>query len=220
MNLFSIFDPSTSIMSLSWLVLILSVLFIPITFWKMNQSTIKIKNKILLTLSKEISYSLNKKEKGEKTVMILLFITILIMNVLALYPQVFSPTSHFAITIPLSLMFGFSLVIYGWFKNTNRMLTHLVPLGSPLAIVMFMVTVELVSTIIRPMTLCVRLTANLIAGHLLLALLGNALTQLSVIPVFIFLPTSLMLVILESTVACIQAYVFMTLVTLFMTEVK
>jgi F-type H+-transporting ATPase subunit a len=99
-------------------------------------------------------------------------------------------------------------------------LSHLVPQGTPSALIIFIVIIELVSNIIRPITLCVRLTANLIAGHLLMSLLGNALTSLPIITGIFALPVPLILTILESAVACIQAYVFITLITLYTTEVK
>lgn len=83
-----------------------------------------------------------------------------------------------------------------------------------------MVLIELVRNIIRPITLCVRLTANLIAGHLLLSLLGNALTRINFGLRIFSLPAPLILTILEAAVACIQAYVFITLITLYTTEVK
>lgn len=100
------------------------------------------------------------------------------------------------------------------------MLSHLVPQGTPAALMIFIVVIELVSNIIRPITLCVRLTANLIAGHLLMSLLGNALASIGTLISIAALPIPLILTILESAVAFIQAYVFMTLITLYTTEVK
>jgi len=85
---------------------------------------------------------------------------------------------------------------------------------------MFIVFIELVRNIIRPITLCVRLTANLIAGHLLITLLGNALINLSFVSFLFSFFIPLLLTILETAVAFIQAYVFITLVTLYTTEVK
>ena len=100
------------------------------------------------------------------------------------------------------------------------MLSHLVPQGTPAALIMFIVLIEFVRNIIRPITLCVRLTANLIAGHLLMSLLGNALVSMPPFYNTLSLPIPLMLTVLESAVACIQAYVFITLITLYTTEVK
>jgi len=100
------------------------------------------------------------------------------------------------------------------------MLTHLVPQGTPTALVSFIVLIEIVRNLIRPITLCVRLTANLIAGHLLLTLLRNSLISVRAIYSLILLITPITLTILEAAVACIQAYVFITLVTIYTTEAK
>jgi F-type H+-transporting ATPase subunit a len=100
------------------------------------------------------------------------------------------------------------------------MLSHLVPQGTPGLLIIFIVLIEIVSNIIRPITLCVRLTANLIAGHLLMSLLGNAISSMPVTGVILAIPVPITLTVLESAVACIQAYVFITLITLYTTEVK
>jgi F-type H+-transporting ATPase subunit a len=95
-----------------------------------------------------------------------------------------------------------------------------VPQGTPIALMSFMVLIELTRSLIRPITLCVRLTANMIAGHLLMTLLGNAIINLPFICSLTFLIAPLILTILETAVAVIQAYVFITLVTLYVTEIK
>ena len=94
----------------------------------------------------------------------------------------------------------------------------MVPLGTPYVLINLMVIIELISNIIRPITLSVRLTANMIAGHLLLSLLRNSSLQ----SVYFFSLSSLglvLLTILELRVALIQAYVFSMLITLYSTEV-
>jgi F-type H+-transporting ATPase subunit a len=97
-------------------------------------------------------------------------------------------------------------------------IAHLVPLGTPAALIPVIVIIETVSSIIRPATLAVRLAANMIAGHLLLALLGGqgslslrGATRL--LAVFLIL-----LIILERAVACIQSYVFTILSSLYLNE--
>lgn len=219
-NLFSVFDPSSAVISLSWIIVFLLPMFYPIVNWKLNYPIITIAKKLILTFKKEVRFTLNKKEKRRETIIIIAFSIVLIINFLALYPQIFSPTSHLTVTLPISLIFWVSLILFGWTKNTNHILAHLVPQGTPGALIMFIVIIELVRNIIRPITLCVRLTANLIAGHLLISLLGNALTTISPIIRTLSLPVPLLLTILESAVACIQAYVFMTLITLYTTETK
>ena len=99
------------------------------------------------------------------------------------------------------------------------MLAHLVPLGTPPVLIPFMVLIETVSNVIRPGTLAVRLAANMIAGHLLLVLLGNQGPTLSSSLLRILLVTQILLLTLESAVAIIQSYVFAVLATLYSREV-
>ncbi len=85
---------------------------------------------------------------------------------------------------------------------------------------MFIVVIETVSNIIRPLTLSVRLMANIIAGHLLLTLLGDLIVKLGLLMSFSILPVDLLLVILELAVAIIQSYVFLVLISLYISEVN
>jgi len=71
---------------------------------------------------------------------------------------------------------------------------------------------------IRPITLCVRLTANIVAGHLLITLLNNFLIQRRILAFFFIRAIPFILTVLERAVAFIQAYVFVTLVTLYANE--
>jgi len=91
-------------------------------------------------------------------------------------------------------------------------------MGTPLILINFIVLIELVSNIIRPITLSVRLCANIVAGHLLLSLLSNfSLNRF--IYFYYSLSGLLILGILEIAVALIQGYVFITLVSLYSTEI-
>lgn len=99
------------------------------------------------------------------------------------------------------------------------MFAHLVPQGTPSVLIPFIVLIETISNVIRPGTLAVRLSANIIAGHLLLTLLGNTGNSISTILVSILIFTQLLLLILESAVAIIQAYVFTILSTLYSREI-
>jgi F-type H+-transporting ATPase subunit a len=93
----------------------------------------------------------------------------------------------------------------------------LVPQGTPLPLINFMVLVELISNIIRPITLSVRLIANIVAGHLLISLLGGLAESSVLIGVSSLLPL-LLLRVLELSVCFIQAYVFITLIRLYIKE--
>jgi F-type H+-transporting ATPase subunit a len=82
-----------------------------------------------------------------------------------------------------------------------------------------MVCIETIRNIIRPGTLAVRLTANIIAGHLLLTLIGNTGNRLSYILLSVLVFSQIALLTLESAVAIIQSYVFAVLSTLYSREV-
>jgi len=98
------------------------------------------------------------------------------------------------------------------------MLAHLVPQSTPPALISFMVLIETISSLIRPITLSVRLAANMIAGHLLLTLLGNqtAVRGIILIPGMLF--AQIALLVLECAVAIIQSYVFIVLSSLYASE--
>jgi len=95
-----------------------------------------------------------------------------------------------------------------------------VPQGTPAVLIPFIVCIETIRNIIRPGTLAVRLTANIIAGHLLLTLLGNTGPSISYLLVTFLLIAQIALLILESAVAIIQSYVFAVLRTLYSREVN
>lgn len=99
------------------------------------------------------------------------------------------------------------------------MFAHLVPQGTPPVLIPFIVLIETIRNVIRPGTLAVRLSANMIAGHLLLTLLGNTGNSLSIIIVSVLIIAQLLLLTLETAVAIIQAYVFTILRTLYSREI-
>nr|ATN41132.1 ATP synthase F0 subunit 6 [Pterygota sp. 3 LC-2017] len=222
MNLFSIFDPSTNIFNLSfnWMSSILGILFFPMIFWFIPSRIMLFWNKIFSTLHKEFKMLIGIHSfKGTTFMFISLFTFILFNNFLGLFPYIFTSTSHMTITLTLALPLWISFMLFGWINNTKHMFAHLVPQGTPPVLMPFMVLIETISNVIRPGTLAVRLTANMIAGHLLLTLLGNTGNSLSTFLLSFLIITQLLLLILESAVAIIQSYVFTILSTLYSSEI-
>jgi F-type H+-transporting ATPase subunit a len=97
-------------------------------------------------------------------------------------------------------------------------LSHLVPLGTPSFLIPIIVIIETVRNIIRPITLSIRLAANMVAGHLLLTLLGSQGANVSIMIIIILMISLILLLILEVAVACIQSYVFTILSSLYLNE--
>ena len=100
------------------------------------------------------------------------------------------------------------------------MLAHLVPTGTPGALMPIMVIIESVRNIIRPGTLSVRLGANMMAGHLLLTLLGSQGPTSASVVLLLLIVALILLLILEVGVACIQSYVFTVLRSLYLNELS
>ena len=99
------------------------------------------------------------------------------------------------------------------------MFAHLVPQRTPTALMPFMVLIESIRNVIRPLTLSVRLIANIVAGHLLITLLGNQTALASRFILMRLIITQILLLTLESAVALIQSYVFAVLTTLYSREI-
>nr|QOV03296.1 ATP synthase F0 subunit 6 [Hydrotaea armipes] len=222
-NLFSVFDPSSSIfnLSLNWLSTFLGILMIPSMYWLMPSRYHIFWNNILLTLHKEFKTLLGPMgQNGSTFIFVSLFSMILFNNFMGLFPYIFTSTSHLTLTLTLALPLWLCFMLFGWINNTQHMFAHLVPQGTPAILMPFMVCIETISNVIRPGTLAVRLTANMIAGHLLLTLLGNTGPSLSTILISLLLITQIALLVLESAVAMIQSYVFAVLSTLYSSEVN
>nr|YP_010117783.1 ATP synthase F0 subunit 6 [Diplonevra peregrina]QPN53556.1 ATP synthase F0 subunit 6 [Diplonevra peregrina] len=222
-NLFSVFDPSSSIMNLSlnWLSTFICILMIPSTFWLIPSRYHIIYNNILLTLHKEFKTLLGVSgHNGSTFIFISLFSFILFNNFMGLFPYIFTSTSHLTMTLALAFPLWLSFMLYGWINHTQHMFAHLVPQGTPAILMPFMVCIETISNIIRPGTLAVRLTANMIAGHLLMTLMGNTGVSMSMIMINLLIIGQIALLVLESAVSIIQSYVFAVLSTLYSSEVN
>nr|UCC45978.1 ATP synthase F0 subunit 6 [Eumenotes sp. HEM140] len=219
-NLFSTFDPSTSIkMSLNWISSLLWMLILPLSFWLLPNRLNSVINYLLTMMNNEFKLMLHPKNKGITIMSITLFLMILVNNALGLLPYIFTSSSHLTFTLTLSIPLWLSIMLFGWMNQTKMMLAHLVPTGTPSLLMPFMVLIETISNLIRPGSLAVRLTANMIAGHLLMSLLGNMVMQSEnyIMPLLMVIQITLML--FETAVAMIQAYVFSVLSTLYMSEV-
>nr|AMW68025.1 ATP synthase F0 subunit 6 [Drepanepteryx phalaenoides] len=222
-NLFSMFDPSTNLFNLSinWISSMLGILLIPSMFWIIPNRFNYLWFKILLTLHKEFKTLLGSSGHiGSTFIFINLFSMIMFNNFIGLFPYIFTSTSHMTLTLSLSLPLWLSFMIYGWINHTNHMFAHLVPQGTPSILMPFMVCIETISNFIRPGTLAVRLAANMIAGHLLLTLLGSTGPSMNLLMINILIIVQIMLLTLESAVAIIQSYVFAVLSTLYSSEVN
>ncbi|KAG5327039.1 ATP6 synthase, partial [Acromyrmex heyeri] len=138
---------------------------------------------------------------------------------MGLFPYIFTPSSHIRFCFSLSLSIWVRLILFSIINHLNILLTHLTPSGTPFILIPFIVIIESIRLVIRPLTLAIRLTANIIAGHLLLTLLGSSGTNINNTAIFLTLIfTQILLYSLEISVSLIQAYVFSILSTLYRSE--
>lgn len=222
-NLFSIFDPSTNLLNLpiNWIRTFIGLIFIPYSFWLIPNRHFIIWNFILYKLHKEFKILLgNINSNGSTFIFISIFSFILFNNFLGLFPYIFTRTSHLTITLSISLPLWLRFILYGWINNTQHIFIHIIPQETPYVLIPFIVLIETIRNIIRPGTLAVRLTANIIAGHLLITLLRGVGPRLSYYFILLLIIIQILLLILESAVAIIQSYVIAILRTLYSREVN
>nr|QOJ44790.1 ATP synthase F0 subunit 6 [Allobates sumtuosus] len=142
-------------------------------------------------------------------------------NILGLLPYTFTSTTQLSMNLGLAVPFWLATVLIGFRTHPVKSLAHLLPQGTPTLLIPFLIILETISLLIRPVALGVRLTANLTAGHLLIQLISMAMFNLifSSFSVTILISILLLLLtILEIAVAIIQAYVFVLLLSLYLED--
>lgn len=222
-NLFSIFDPSTNIFNIpfNWIRTFLGLIFIPYSFWLIPNRHYIIWNIIINKLHNEFKNLIGPNSfNGSTFIFISLFSFVLFNNFLGLFPYIFTRTSHLTISLSITLSLWLRFIFYGWINNSQHIFIHIIPQGTPNILIPFIVIIETIRNVIRPGTLAVRLTANIIAGHLLLTLLRNTGINIPNYLIIFLIFIQILLLTLESAVAVIQSYVIAILRTLYSNEVN
>nr|DBA43797.1 TPA_asm: ATP6 [Bombus supremus] len=218
MNLFETFDPSIyNNFQLNWIFMLMPIIILPNMYW-LIPSRLSMTLKLLINyLFNEFKLIMTNKFISNTMMFLSIMIYIMLLNLFSLIPYIFTSTSHLMFNLSMSLSMWFSFILYSTINFPMKTLSHLVPLNSPKFLMNFMVIIELISLIIRPWTLSIRLSANLISGHLILILLSNFMMNFIMLSPFSLLIQN-MLLILEISMAFIQAYVFSILLTLYFSE--
>lgn len=218
-NLFSIFDPSTSFsISFNWIRILIFLFLLPFQFWFIPSRLIIRRIIFIKYINNEFKILINFSPSNI-IIFIRLIIFIFFNNFFGLFPYIFTASSHIRFCFSLSLRLWLRIIIFRFTNYLNNLLTHLTPSGTPFALIPFIVIIESIRLLIRPLTLSIRLTANIIAGHLLLTLLGSSGIRLTSSTIFIIIIIQIILYILEISVSIIQAYVFSILTLLYRREI-
>nr|DBA43602.1 TPA_asm: ATP6 [Bombus impatiens] len=217
-NLFEMFDPSiNNNLQLNWIFMFLPIIMFPNSYWLIPSRILMIIKLFIEYLFNEFKMITTNKYSMNIIIFLSIMIYIMMLNLFSLIPYIFTPTSHLMFNLSMALSLWLSFLIYSILNFPLKTLSHLVPLNSPKFLMNFMVIIELISLFIRPWTLSIRLSANLISGHLILILLSNFMMNF----MNLFMLTLMiqnMLLILEISMALIQAYVFSILLTLYFSE--
>lgn len=153
-----------------------------------------------------------------------LFMFVLVANLLGMFPYFFTVTSHIIVTFALAMLVIGTVIIYGFYKNGLGFLKLFVPSGIPGALVPLVVLIEVISFLSRPISLSVRLFANMLAGHITLKVFAGFIVSMSAIGAVgvagAVLPLIMTVAItaLEFLVAFLQAYVFAVLTCMYLND--
>lgn len=219
-NLFSIFDTSTRlIFNLNWISSQTNLIILPIYYWLFPSKFIFLFHSIRIILFNEIKIIFHRKFNIlNRIFFISQFLIILLNNILGIFPYIFTSSRHIIFSLRISLPLWIRLISFNILNSKNLIFSHIIPQGTPNLLIPFIVLIETISNIIRPFTLSIRLTANIIAGHLLLTLLSNTTLSSNLIISSIIILTQIILLSLEFSVSIIQSYVFIILRTLYLKE--
>jgi len=146
-----------------------------------------------------------------------LFMFVLFANFLGLIPYSYTVTSQIIVTFALAATVFIGVTFVGFAKHGLHFLRFFVPEGVPIVLLFLLVPIELLSYCIRPFTLAIRLFANMLAGHTMLAIFGGFAASVGLAAIFPVL-LDVAIYALEVLVAALQAYVFAILTALYLRD--
>jgi F-type H+-transporting ATPase subunit a len=147
-----------------------------------------------------------------------LFMFVLASNMLGMVPYSFTVTSHIIVTFALAIFVFLGVTIIGFVKHGAGFLKFFVPSGVPAALLPLLVVIEVISYLTRPVSLSVRLFANMMAGHTMLKVFGGFVVGLGIIGGWAPLAFMVAFTGLEVLVAFLQAYVFAILTCIYLND--
>nr|AJO61905.1 ATP synthase F0 subunit 6 [Whitmania laevis] len=192
--------------------------FLMITLWSFNFSFISGMKKIIKIMSDQCNRSTSYMLKGYSIIIISLFLVLISVNLFGLVSFSFSTSSHLLFTLMVGLPLWVSMILSGFMFSSKAFIAHLLPDGAPLWLNPFLVLIESVSIMVRPITLSFRLAANMTAGHVVLCLMTSYLCiflNCFNVQHLVLLVTSMMYLLFEVGICMIQGYIFCLLLSLY-----
>jgi F-type H+-transporting ATPase subunit a len=146
-----------------------------------------------------------------------LFMFVLFGNLLGMVPYSFTYTSHIIVTFAMAAVVFIGVTLIGLKRHGLHFFTLFAPAGVPKILLLLLVPIELISYFIRPFTLSIRLFANMLAGHAILAVFAGFVTALGILGIAP-LAMDVGFILLEFLVAFLQAYIFAILTCLYLND--
>jgi len=146
-----------------------------------------------------------------------IFMFILACNMLGLLPYSFTVTSHIAVTLALALLVFIVVTCIGFARHGLGYFRLFAPEGVPAVLLILIIPIELISYLIRPVSLSVRLFANMMAGHIMLKVFATFVVSLGVFG-FVPLLATIAFTGLEVVVAFLQAFIFSVLTCIYLND--
>ena len=169
-------------------------------------------------VAKMISDTAGSKAKPYFPFIFSLFMFVLFCNMVGMLPYSFTVTSHIIVTLILALFIFIAVTIIGFIKHGFKYLSIFVPSGVPAVLLPLITIIEIISYLSRPVSLSVRLFANMMAGHTMLKVFGGFVVSLGILGGWLPLGFSVALTGLEILVAFLQAYVFAILTCIYLND--
>ena len=169
-------------------------------------------------VSKMISDTAGSKAKPYFPFIFSLFMFVLFCNMLGMLPYSFTVTSHIIVTFALAAVVFIGVTIIGFANHGVGYLKLFIPSGVPVVLLPLIVIIEIISYLARPVSLSVRLFANMMAGHTMLKVFGGFVISLGIIGGWLPLSFTVALTGLEILIAFLQAYVFAILTCIYLSD--
>jgi len=209
----------------SSLFMVLTVSVISLFFIAATQKKSLVPNKMQLIaemafefVSKMISETAGKDARPYFPFILSLFLFVLVANLLGMLPYSFTVTSHIIVTFALAFFIFIGVTLVGFAKHGISYLKLFVPSGVPIFLLPLIIVIEVISYLSRPVSLSVRLFANMMAGHTMLKVFGGFVVSLGILGGWLPLGFAVALTGLELLVAFIQAYVFAILTCIYLND--
>jgi F-type H+-transporting ATPase subunit a len=148
-----------------------------------------------------------------------LFIFTVLCNLLGLLPYSFAPTSQIIVTFTVAIIVFLTITLLGFVHNGLHFFSLFLPSGTPIWLAPLMIIIEFITYLSRPISLSIRLTANIVAGHVLLKILGSFILILGFTFGWVPMAFTILFTGFEFFVAILQAYIFSILACVYLNDV-